>query len=28
LVQTHDEVEHLALMERLLGTLPPRMLRA
>lgn len=28
LFQTHDEVEHLALMERLLGALPPHMLRA
>jgi dual-specificity kinase len=28
LFQTHDEVEHLALMERLLGTLPRRMLKA
>ncbi|KAL1526722.1 hypothetical protein AB1Y20_015419 [Prymnesium parvum] len=27
LFSTHDEVEHLALMERLLGTLPGRMLR-
>mmetsp|Transcript_41228 Transcript_41228/g.68595 ORF Transcript_41228/g.68595 Transcript_41228/m.68595 type:complete len:426 (-) Transcript_41228:164-1441(-) len=28
LFQTHDEVEHLALMERLLGSLPSHMLRA
>jgi len=27
LFQTHDEVEHLALMERILGTLPAEMLR-
>jgi len=27
LFSTHDEIEHLALMERILGTLPQRMLR-
>ena len=28
LFSTHDELEHLALMERILGTLPRRMIRA